>query len=1032
VADTGFKKSSKGGILMKRPGLLSTSALCPALFLAATFGAPAPAFAQAQSSSQTAKADNEEVIIITGTRIPRAGFDTPQPASVLSGDQIDLRGYTNLGDALNELPVFGVPDNSTVGAQAGAFGAGQTFVNLYGLGSQRTLTTVNGRRFVSSNSASIFGPTGAGGDQVDFNVLPTLLVDRVEVLSVGGAPIYGSDAIAGTVNVITKQHFQGLQLDAQQGVSQRGDAYQYRLGFLGGQNFAGDRGNVTVAFEYNHENGLSGTDRRHSGLGRFFTDCADPASPFAQCLIQDRTLPSLSETGIPTLYDFIVLSPAQAAGFGGFQPGIVDSQGRPLMFDPQGSLIPIDFGQATGNLLNFNGGNGFRLPENLLAETRRILGVGTAEYHLNDSLRVFGEAWYANSRGRQLRDQPVYNTYLFGPAGSTDGQLVLSINNPFLRPEARAIIAQNLATSPFAVDPTHFFLTRANTDIIPSDGYAQVELYRFVAGLDGKFSAFGRDIQFEIVSNYGHSKTKGHERVLVQQNFENALNAVRDASGNIVCAPGYVNAPIATISSTCAPLNPFGQQISQAAIDYVTTFADPTAINKQWVLTADVKGSLFDLPGGTADFVLGFEHRNESADFDPGAFYFGQINPANPTGDRLQFGRSIPIDPVHGKFHTNEFFAELKLPIIGPEQDIPMVNSLDLNGAARYIKHSLAGGDWAYTAGAEYRPVKDITLRGNYTRSVRSPSVTELFNPTSQIFTTADDPCDARFINAGPNPSNRAANCASAGITQPFASSIVDFTSRGTVSGNPNLANEVANSWTVGTILRPRFLPRFTLAVDWISIKLNGAITNLDADAVLKACYDAPSYPTPICSNITRDANHQVVFIATGYANASSRTFRGLTADMEWRMPTPFLGADSSVNLGVNYLYTAKSEFRVGEGDLTTLRNSIGYSKHQATGNITYRNHGFTGQVQVEWIGPAVFDPDEPANNRDIPGVGGVAFVNTTLQYELDNRITLRFNVDNIFDQNPPYPSPGGGGRVTYFSGILGRYFSIGARLKLR
>jgi len=984
---------------------------------------------QVESVQSGAAADDfsEDEIIITGSRIPRAGFDTPQPAVVLGGEQIETRGYTNLGDALDELPAFGVPGNNPVGGQTGAFGAGQTFVNFFGLGDQRTLTVVNGRRFVSSNTASIFGPTGSGS-QVDLNVIPTLIVDRLETIAVGGAPIYGSDAIAGTLNIITKRNFEGIQFDGQYGISEEGDAAEYRLGGIIGTNFGGGRGNITVAAEYNHADGLTGYDRPNEGLGRFFTTCADPDAPSNQCLIQDRTLPVLSEFGIPTLYDFVVLSPDQAAAFG-IQPGIVDANGNPLAFDRSGNLVPIDFGTATGNLITSDGGSGFRLPENLLTETRRILATALAHYEVTDNVRIFGEAWYANSRGTQLRDQPVYNTYLFGAPGDPDGQFIIDLDNPFLSDSARAIIQQNLLTNPIAQSTDSFLLTRANTDIIPADGYSEVELIRFVGGIDGSFQALGRDMNFEVVGVYGESTTKGRERALVQQNFENALDAVDDGSGNIICRPGYENAPIDTVSSTCAPLNPFGQQISREALDYITTFADPRAKNEQWVFTASVSGSLFDIWGGGVGFVLGYEHRNEKADFEPGEFFFGLPDPNDPTS-RTQFGRSIPIDPVSGKFNTDEFFGELRIPLLSQDQNIPLVHSLELNGAFRYIDHSLAGGDPTYTLGATWQPIRDITIRGNYTRSVRAPAVTELFNPTSQIFTTADDPCDARFLDGGPNPANRQANCAAAGLPPDFSSNIVDFTSEGTLSGNTNLTNEKADSWTIGAVIRPRFLRGFTLAVDWVDIELTNAIQDLDATQTLQACYDDPGFPSAICDNITRDAGGQVTFIQTGYANAASRNFQGLVAELDWRIQTPFLGAESSVSIGVNYLYNDELEFRVGEGDLTTLRRSIGYSKHQATTNLTYRNRGFLAQLQAQYIGPALFDPDEQPNNRDYPGVDGVTFFNAAVQYDINERFQLRLVVDNLFDTDPPFPSPGGGGRVTYFDGILGRYFKVGARAR--
>lgn len=983
-------------------------------------------------TQQTAGAPTDDEIVVTGSRIRRGNFDTAQPAVVLGAEQLETRGYTNLGDALDELPAFGVPGNNPVGGQAGSFGAGQSFVNFFGLGDQRTLTVVNGRRFVSSNTSSIFGVTGAGS-QVDFNVIPTLIVDRIETIAVGGAPIYGSDAIAGTVNILTRRKFDGIRFDAQAGISQRGDASEYRLGGLAGTSFGGGRGSIVAAVEFNKSAGLSGTDRPRAGLGRFFTSPpAGSNSPFNQILIEDRRIPGLSEFGTPLVSDFIPLSPAQADDFGGYQPSVVDAAGNPLVFNAAGQLVPINFGEQTGNLINFNGGNGFALPENLLTETRRYLATALAQYEVADGVRLFAEGWYANSRGNQLRDQPVYNTALFDSAGTPDGNLIIDINNPFLAPEARAIIASNLATNPNRdfPDQDFFYLGRANTDLVSGAGASTVKLYRAVGGLDGTFSALGRELTFELVGNYGRSVTEGRERVLVQQNFENALNAVRDASGNIVCAPGQVNSPIQTVSSTCAPINPFGQQISQAARDYVTAVADPRAVNEQIVGTASLSGDLFNIWGGPIGFALGYEHREERARFDPGAFFFGQPDPNDPNGDRTQFGRSIPIDPIRGKFNTDEVFGELTVPLIGPDTGLSFIRSLELNGAARYIQHSLAGGDLTWTAGATFQPVRDLTIRGNFTRSVRAPAITELFNPTSQIFTTAEDPCDARFRSGGPNPATRQANCDAAGLPADFESNIVDFTSRGTLQGNTALENEKANAWTVGAILRPRFLPGFTLAVDYVDIKVAGAIETLDADQTLQACYDDPNFPSAICNNFTRDANGQITFIQTGFANAAQRDFQGVIAELSWDIRTPFLGANSSFNIGANYLYNDKLQVRVGQGDLTTLRRSIGYSKHQVTSNFTYRNEGFRAQVQAQYIGKALFDPDEEPDNREFRGVGDVVFLNTSLSYDINDRFGVRFIVDNLLDTKPPFPAPGGGGRVTYFEGILGRYLKVGTTVK--
>jgi iron complex outermembrane receptor protein len=177
------------------------------------------------SDTRPKKAEPLSEVVVTGSRIARPETERLQPTTVITSDTLDKRSITNVVDALSELPAFGQPDNSLVGGQSG-FGVGQSFANFFSLGSQRTLTLVDGRRFVPGNSPSIFGATGNGGEQVDLNSIPTQLIDRVEAVAVGGAPIYGSDAIAGTVNIILKHDYEGLDVDAQGGTSTHGDANQ--------------------------------------------------------------------------------------------------------------------------------------------------------------------------------------------------------------------------------------------------------------------------------------------------------------------------------------------------------------------------------------------------------------------------------------------------------------------------------------------------------------------------------------------------------------------------------------------------------------------------------------------------------------------------------------------------------------------------------------------------------------------------------------------------------------------------------------
>jgi outer membrane receptor for ferrienterochelin and colicin len=216
---------------------------------------PSGVFAQGTTAPS---AESENAVIVTGTRIKRAGYDTLEPATVVSSEYLEARGITNVADALNEIPGFGVGVTPEGGQSS--FGVGQNFVNRFGLGTTRTLTLVNGRRYVSSNAPTIFGPTGGGG-QVDLNVIPAILVDRTENIAIGGAPTYGSDAIAGTVNIILKRNFEGLEGRALSGITARGDNFRYNVSGIAGHNFAEGRGNITIAVSYDSVEGALQTAR---------------------------------------------------------------------------------------------------------------------------------------------------------------------------------------------------------------------------------------------------------------------------------------------------------------------------------------------------------------------------------------------------------------------------------------------------------------------------------------------------------------------------------------------------------------------------------------------------------------------------------------------------------------------------------------------------------------------------------------------------------------------------------------------------
>lgn len=305
--------------------------------------------AEDQSVPKPAQVQDElQEVVVTGSRIARPELERLQPTTVLSSDFLDKRSYINVVDALNELPAFGQPDNSLQGAQS-SFGIGQSFANFFSLGSQRTLTLVDGRRFVPANAPSIFGATGAGGEQVDLNVIPTQLIERVETIAIGGAPIYGSDAIAGTVNIILKHNFDGLAIDAQGGVSNKGDAPETRVRLLGGRNFADGQGNIELNAEFATTGGLNGTQRQQYRNDNFFEQNTNPASPYQYILTGNQRLASISTQGVPMVDD----------GYINFNPNfaITNPGGQTLAFN-NGGLAPYNVGPADPTGIYNVGGEG--------------------------------------------------------------------------------------------------------------------------------------------------------------------------------------------------------------------------------------------------------------------------------------------------------------------------------------------------------------------------------------------------------------------------------------------------------------------------------------------------------------------------------------------------------------------------------------------------------------------------------------------------------------------------------------------------
>lgn len=1023
----------------------------PALLVASlALSLPAQAQEKPKPKDGAPPADTLQEVVVTGSRIARSDLERLEPTSVISAATIDERGFTDVGQALSEMPAFGIPTNGSNVQSTN--GIAQSFVDLFSLGSQRTLTLVNGRRFVSSNSPAVGGIAAPGG-QVDLNVIPTKLIDRVETVSVGGAPIYGADAVAGTVNIILKQDYQGLDIDVQAGRSAWQDAAQKRIRALWGSNFADGRGNVTVSGEFSKDDGLVGTDRPVYAEDLAFGKPLVPGK-YTNTLYGASTVTSINFGGVPYVDDFFI---APGIGIPAAAFAVTNGAGDVLAFgnaNQTGSnLVPYKLGSFINNPVFSSGGDGERLSQttNLLSPIERVNLNSLANFHLTDTTRVFAEAWFSGTHASNLISQPQYNTTFFGSAGQPQGNLVLSLDNPYLPPAARSAIQQALlayqasGATPFDPNwsPNNFYMARASMDLQSGRATADQKLGRFVLGIEGKFDIGTHTYNWEIAGNYGHSRNTSDLPSIVWRNFQNAANAAVDpATGNIVCAasltPGGVqNAPTSTVSSTCAPLNLFGNgSPSAAARAYITHNAVATSTSTQRDFTATVNGDLFRLPGGEVKASLGFENRRESASFDPDSFYTQAL------------GTGAAILGISGAYSTNEVFGELLVPLTSPEQNIPMLHSLQLEGAVRRVDNSIAGTATTWTAGLRWAPVQDMQFRGNKTRSIRAPAVTELFLPTVPSYSFANDPCDVNFIAQGAVPSTRAANCAAAGIPPTFTSNVVNATALGTTSGNTHLTSETADSEAIGLVLRPRWVPHLNATIDYIDIKVTNAIEQLDLTTIMDSCYDAADYPNnQYCALFQRNAQHQVVNFESGFVNAGSLHFTGITVGLDYSFDVPTFGHTpgslGGLELRASYLDTQRLNQQIGNVPVQALAGQLGQAnstgntvKSKGTLDLAYHNGGFGWNWQGQFIGSANFLNINPADYQDYMGVHRWWVINSTLAYQFSHSLSARFIVDNVFDKQPPFPAlAASGGNYTqalslYFSGVMGRYFIIAADAK--
>jgi outer membrane receptor protein involved in Fe transport len=1000
----------------------------------------APAVAQdaedeAVVTTEEAPAESKG-ITVTGSRIRLPNLTANEPTTTIDSSYIENRNFINVADALNDLPQ--IRGSVTPNGAQSAFGQGVNFVNNFGLGSNRTLTLVNGRRVVSSNTPSLFGP-GAPGLQVDLNVIPTALIKQIDIASTAGAPVYGSDAIAGTINIILDDQYEGLSLNATSSITEEGDGFSYRFEGVYGTSFADDRGHLQVSSFYTQTDGILQSARQvfldeltvQANLindGRLNPNLAFDTGPTdgnpATAVFRGLRLFPISNFGV-------IFSPSALTTNPLFNPiGVTTSAASPtgvagggqaFGFDAAGNLVPYTVGtrilalgqpdpvtgvrptSPSGN--NAIGGDGFRFSEfgQLTSDLRRFGANIFLNYDVTENINVFVEAQYYDARADELTQQPTFNTRLFdGQMGSVSGGLTFNIDNPFLTDQARGVLQ--------AAGRTTFEVSRANVGFADLTGFSETELLRGVVGARGDFELAGKDWNWEVSLNYGQSEVTDFRQDINAQNFINATNVGRDANGNIVCtttpttlAQSLPLVPRPIADPRCVPFNFFGNQASAAAIDYVIEDTQSNSLLEQTVVNANVGGTLFRLFGNDVGVNVGYEYRKEEGEFTPSEF------------EQEGRGRGAAVTPISGAFELNEVFGEVNVPLITPENDA-LIESAIVYGRGRYVDNSINGGFFSWAVGGSIAPVRDIEIRGNFTRSFRAPALAELFLPQANAFAFIPDLCVAGAITGGPNPTARERNCnaflaAFPMIQRPQQAAVASVPI--IVGGNQNLDNEQADSWSVGAIIKPWFLPNFSVTVDYINISISDPIAQLTAAQINQACFDNDSFDlndpangNQFCSLIRREASGEVVAnpqnpgVRTGFVNGNAVDYEGILGSLLYTTSLEDLGIAGSVQL---------------RGDLSVVLNrvvdntGVAPSRSDAvlgdptwsgqfTANYLGKNWGF-GSV-VNYTGQQLFSRfDRTVDAREFDKLEDYVVVDFNVYFETDDDFRFNVVVNNAFDR---------------------------------
>ncbi|WP_244859152.1 TonB-dependent receptor domain-containing protein [Shewanella dokdonensis] len=578
-----------------------------------------------------------------------------------------------------------------------------------------------------------------------------------------------------------------------------------------------------------------------------------------------------------------------------------------------------------------------------------------ADYQVNDHLRLFTELTYSHYTADGI-SSPVFHQ-----------GVEVSSENPFLSDEARAIID---------ADGGSAYIYRMDTEFGDRTYNQKRETKRALIGADGYIG----DWNYSVFYQEGRLDQDTHWYGQVyDDNYLLAIDAVSDGSGNIVCRDQ---------SNGCQPLNIFGEgQASQAAIDWVSASAYRKADAKQKNAGFTFTGPVYELPAGPVNVALSGEWRREEASTEPDA---------NMQEGRIFGNQSLGYS---GAYEVNEWAAEVSVPLV---EDVFLMKQVGVEMAYRYMDYTSVGNNDAWKLGLNWAVTDDLKLRATKSKSVRAPSVEELYQAAGQTYESFTDVCDANNIDAGDSP-YRKQNCQAVGLPEGWSASDDWYHSNhpGYNAGNADLKEETSDAWTMGFVYTPSFLENFSLTADWWSFDIANAITSIGVGTAVKYCYDSESLDNPYCSLFTRDASGDIVSFVQSPINVATYKTKGLDIEANYSYDTESMGL-FSFNLIATYL----DDWRYNPtGFASDLDVYVGeYTDPRWKGRFTAGWHYADWSVSAiaSYRGSGVLDNDYTAKDVSYNNIPSQTLWDMSAKYQINDDLQVRFGVLNVFDQEPP------------------------------